>query len=438
MTIIRETLMSRYAIRAARWAAVVIIVIGLSASPALAADGGLVRNWNDLAFAAVRANNASDAQAARLYGMVNAAIYDAVNGTAKVGMPRTAAIVTPPAPQPGDPGSAAAQAAHDVLTALYPSPAASYDAQLVADLGAVADETARSQGQAWGAEVARQVLIARSNDGSSSNETQLGGSGSGVFTAAWSGVQFRNLAPFAIADPDEYVGAGPPALRRKAYAEAFNEVKVLGGASPFDQAKSDTFAYWSLGGRTNQPPGGWLQVAEAVSAERGLSLPETARLFALESMAMADTVAPTYETKYVFHFWRPTTAIQHADTDGNKKTEPAPSWAPRAGSPGSSPEHWSGHSSFSAAGATALAGFFCSDRIRFSLQTDTAPGGQARAYDRFSTAALEAGRSRVYGGLHFQFSNQAGLAAGLGIGSEVLSKALLLRSGPTHQGYCPN
>jgi hypothetical protein len=430
--------MSRYAIRAARWAAVVTVAVGFSASPALAADGGLVRNWNELAFAAVRANNASDAQAARLYAMVNAAMYDAVNGTAAVGMPRHAAIVTPPAPQPGDPGAAAAQAAHDVLTVLYPSHAASYDAQLAADIGAVADETARSQGQDWGREVARQVLTARSNDGSSPNETQLGGSGPGVFTASWSGVQFRNLTPFVIANPDGYVDAGPPALASKAYADAFNEVKVLGSATPFDQAKSDTFAYWSLGGRTNQPPGGWLQVAEAVSAARALSLPDTARLFALQSMAMADTVGPTYETKYVFRFWRPTTAIQQADTDGNKKTDPAPTWAPRAGSPGSSPEHWSGHSSFSAAGATVLAGFFCSDRIRFSLRTDTAPGGQPRAYDRFSTAALEAGRSRVYGGLHFQFSNQAGLVAGLGIGSEVLSKALLLRSGPTHQGYCPN
>jgi hypothetical protein len=430
--------MSRYAIRAARWAAVVTVAIGFSASPALAADGGLVRNWNELAFAAVRGNNASDAQAARLYAMVNAAMYDAVNGSAAVGMPRHAAIVTPPTPQPGDPGAAAAQAAHDILTVLYPSHAASYDAQLAADISAVADETARVQGQDWGGQVAREVLTARSNDGSSPNETQLGGTGPGVFTAAWSGVQFRNLTPFAITDPDAYVGTGPPALASKAYAEAFNEVKVLGSATPPDQAKSDTFAYWSLGGRTNQPPGGWLQVAEAVSADRALSLPDTARLFALESMAMADTVGPTYETKYVFHSWRPTTAIQQADTDGNKKTDAAPTWAPRAGSPGSSPEHWSGHSSFSAAGATVLAGFFCSDRVRFSLRTDSAPGGQPRAYDRFSTAALEAGRSRVYGGLHFQFSNQAGLEAGLRIGGEVLSQALLLRSGPTHHGYCPN
>jgi hypothetical protein len=415
-----------------------VVAAGWSAPAALAAGGGLVRSWNDLAFAAMRANNASDAQAARLYAMVNAAMYDAVNGTATVGSPRYAAIVTPPAPQPGDPGSAAAQAAHDVLTVLYPSHAASYDAQLAADSGAVTDETARSQGQEWGKEVARQVLAARSSDGSSPSESQAGGSGPGVFTASWSGVQFRHLAPFAIADPDGYVSSGPPALGSKAYAEAFNEVKVLGSATPVDQAKSDTFAYWSLGGRTNQPPGGWLQVAEAVSADRVLSLADTARLFALESMAMADTVAPTYGTKYVFHSWRPTTAIQQAGTDANKKTDPDPMWAPRAGSPGSSPEHWSGHSSFSAAGATVLVGFFCSDQIPFSLRTDTAPGGQPRTYDRFSTAALEAGRSRVYGGLHFQFSNQAGLVAGLRIGSEVLSKALLLRSGPTHHGSCPN
>jgi hypothetical protein len=408
-----------------------------STAPAAAADGQLIRDWNDLAFAAVRANNASDAQAARLYAMVDAAMYDAVNGTAAVGMPRQAAIVAPASPVPGDPGAAAAQAAHDLLNTLYPRSDSAYDDQLSADVAAAPDPTAASQGQEWGKTVASQVLAARSNDGSSPNQDQLGGSGPGVFPLKWSGTQFRNLAPFVIADPDAYVSSGPPALDSRAYTDAFNEVKQIGSAAIPDQAKSDTFAYWSLGGRTNQPPGGWLQAAEAVSAARSLSLPDAARLFALESMAMADTVGPTYKTKYVFHSWRPTTAIQQADTDGNRHTVADPSWAPRAGSPGSSPEHWSGHSSFSAAGSDVLAGFFCTDRIPFALVTDTAPGGQARTYDKFSTAAAEAGRSRVFGGLHFQFSNQAGLAAGRAIASEVLSKALLLRSGPTHHGKCP-
>src|SRR5262249_30372696 len=149
-----------------------------------------------------------------------------------------------------------------------------------------------------------------------------------------------------------------------------------------------------------------------------LDLPETARLFALLSMAMCDTVAPTYQTKFLFHAWRPATAIREADTDGNPNTDKEGGWSPRAGGIGGTPEHWSGHSSFSGAAARVLAGFFCNDNISFTLVTDSAPGGQARSYTSFSAAEIEAGRSRVVGGIHFEFSNQAGLAAGHGVAAE--------------------
>jgi hypothetical protein len=142
-------------------------------------------------------------------------------------------------------------------------------------------------------------------------------------------------------------------------------------------------------------------------------------------------------TKFVFNAWRPATAIREADTDDNPNTVADPSWAPRGGGIGANPEHWSGHSIFSAAAATILAGYFCDDSISFSLTTDSAPGGSARTYPSFSAAAAEAGTSRVIGGVHFEFSNQAGLAAGQAIAREILVHKLLRRHGPTHFGSCP-
>lgn len=130
-------------------------------------------------------------------------------------------------------------------------------------------------------------------------------------------------------------------------------------------------------------------------------------------------------------------AIREADTDGNPLTTPDAAWSPRGGGMGGNPEHWSGHSSFSAAAAAVLRGFFCEDAIRFRLTTDSAPGGLAREYPSFSAAATEAGISRVVGGVHFPFSNQAGLDAGRAVGAEVLRRALLLEHGPTHVGECP-
>jgi hypothetical protein len=168
-------------------------------------------------------------------------------------------------------------------------------------------------------------------------------------------------------------------------------------------------------------------VAGVVSAARSLPLAETARLFALESMALADMAAPTYATKYRYAAWRPETAIREADTDGNDATAPDATWVARGGTAGS-PEHWSGHSSFSAAGAAVLAGFFCTDRVRFTLATDSG-AGEARTYPSFSAAALEARRSRVLGGLHFEFSDRAGMVAGVRVAAEVLTTALRLAGG---------
>jgi hypothetical protein len=166
------------------------------------------------------------------------------------------------------------------------------------------------------------------------------------------------------------------------------------------------------------------------------ALPEKARLFALLTMALADTVAPTVTAKVNYQHWRPATAIREADTDGNSATDPDPTWAPRAGGIGGTPQHTSGHSSFSAAGAKILAGFFCRDNISFTHASDSAPSAP-RTYPSFSAAAAEAGRSRVVGGIHFEFGNQDGLTAGRGVATEILSKKLLLKTPPTHLGACP-
>ncbi len=401
-------------------------------------DGSVVRSWNELAFDAVRAGNLSDARAARLYAMVDAAMYDAVNATAG-GAPREAAIVPARRSAAGDPRAAAAAAAHDVLAATFPALVAEYDTQLAEDLAAASSAQQAQRGRQYGAEVASAVLAARSGDGSTPEDVQPGDPSIGTFEQAWPGAQFRFLEPFAIADAGAYVSDGPPPLTSPEYAAAFDEVKALGAASPADPAKRATYDFWALGGRTNQPPGAWLQVAATVSAGQDLSLTATARLFALESMALADTVAPTYATKYAFHSWRPRRAIREAEFDGNPLTEAEPGWSPRGGTAGSSPEYTSGHSSFSSAGAAVLAGFFCNDSLSFSLHTDPTNGIETgtRSYGSFSQAAAEAGLSRVVGGLHFPFSNEDGAVAGRAVAAEVLANALLREHGHTHDGSCP-
>ena len=425
-------------------AAVCLLVPGLaeraSANPP-APPPNTVVTWNQQALDTVRGVPLIDAAGARLYAMVNVAMYDAVNGidVARHVKPRGSALVPPQgAPAFGNRYAAAAAAAHAVLVRLHPDRQAIYDARLAADLEAIGSGPLVSAGLEWGADVGERVFDLRTDDGSTPVESQPGGSGPGQFPASWSNVQFRNLRPFAIADPSVYVTAGPPPLDSVAYAGAFAEVKVLGSAANADAALTNTFLFWVGGTGTAQPPGEWIKIALGVAETRHVvdSLSDTARLMTLLSMAMADAVAPTFTTKFQYHAWRPGTAIRLADIDGNPLTEADPAWTPRAGGVGSSPEHTSGHSSFAGAASTALRGFFCQDRVAFTLPSDSQPG-QSRTYPSFSAAETEAGRSRVFGGIHFEFSNQAGLETGRGVAREVLAGALLPLHGPTHDGECP-
>jgi hypothetical protein len=423
------------------------VVLGLVGSalgaPATAQSGQVdidgVRGWNELTLTAVRANRATDADAARLYAMVNVAMYDAVGGItrSRTRSSRAPALVPGTGPRSGDEQAAAVAAAHAVLVRLDAPRAADYDTRLAADLARLGDGHGVMSGADWGRQVGERVVVARADDGSTPVETQPAGTGPGVFRAAWSGVQYRNVRPFAVADPSRYVPVAPPALDSVPYAAAFAEVAVLGNAALLAPDLLATFQFWSLPAGSDQPPGEWLRVALTVAADRRLPLAEQVRLTALLTMALADATVPTVATKYTYRHWRPTTAIREADTDGNPSTPADPAWAARAGSVGGTPEYVSGHSSYSAAGATVLAGFFCTDAIPFTLATDSAPGGAARSYPGFSAAAAEAGRSRVFGGQHFEFSNQAGLGIGRGVAGEVLATRLLRTTGPTHFGACP-
>jgi membrane-associated phospholipid phosphatase len=365
--------------------------------------------------------------------MLNVAVYDAVNGLAHPA--RAHALVPGPGPHGADPRAAAVAAAHGVLVRLDPDRTATYETRLSTDLAALRPGRQRDAGVRWGREVAERVVASRADDGSTPVRSQPAGSGPGVFRAEWSGVQYRDVRPFAVVDPSAYVPGPPPAVESLDYAAAFAEAALLGDAGIPAPDKLATFQFWSVPAGTDQPAGEWVKIA--LTASHGLSLPASARLLALLTMTLADTTIPTVATKSTYRRWRPATAIREADTDGNPFTQPNPGWAPRAGGIGGTPEYPSGHSSYSGAAAAVLAGFFCTDDIRFTHTTDTAPGGRPRTYPSFSAAAAEAGRSRVFGGQHFEFSDQAGFAIGRGVAAEVLATRLLKRAGPTHHGTCP-
>src|SRR5262249_22154030 len=137
---------------------------------------------------------------------------------------------------------------------------------------------------------------------------------------------------------------------------------------------------------------------------------ENARLFAELNVAMTDAGISCFDAKYNYSFWRPVTGIREAANDGNPDTEADPAWTPLIVTP-PFPSYTSAHSTVSGAAAAVLADFFGTDEVSFTLPSQN-PAVAARSYTSFFQAAAESAVSRLYGGIHWTFDNNAGLTAG--------------------------
>jgi hypothetical protein len=236
---------------------------------------------------------------------------------------------------------------------------------------------------------------------------------------------WRYVKLFAIPDTEPFVPPPPPALTSEEYARDFNQVKILGERnSPVRTAEQSLIAvFWSDFSYTAMPPGHWHEIAATIAAQAGLSLPDTARLFALLSLAQADAGIVCWEAKYRYNFWRPVTAIQRADEDGNPDTAADPAWDHYLVAP-NFPEYTSGHSTFSKASAEVLTWFFGTDAITFPTISDSVPG-VTRTFHSLAACADEVGMSRIYGGIHFEFANREGKRSGAKVAHYVLANYLL-------------
>ena len=308
-------------------------------------------------------------------------------------------------------------------SALVPSQQAALDAALAAELAAVQDGDLVA-GEIWGRYVGEQVVTLRATDGTEMALTIPAGTAVGEHRAAFD-ARFRNMTPFGVRNLDRYRSGPPPALTSEAYAQAFNDVKTL-GQQDADDERNAIAQFWLVEGGTTREPGTWIQalvaIVEQMRTDRSLS--DTARIFARVGMAIADGVAASWDTKATFFTWRPFFAIREADLDGNPDTEADPSWTPRNISIGASPEWTSGLSTFSGAASAVIEAFYFPRRVSFCFATDPAPA--PRCYNSPLAAAIEAGRSRIYQGIHFQFSNEEGRRVGRRIGLEVALTRLRL------------
>jgi membrane-associated phospholipid phosphatase len=236
--------------------------------------------------------------------------------------------------------------------------------------------------------------------------------------------QWGSVTPFCIPSDSAFRAPPPPALTSADYTAAFNEVQSLGAADSTTRTaeQSQIARFWYGAAGTYTATGYWNQIAQEVAQERGDSLVQDARLFALLNLAQADASFAVWDAKYTYNFWRPVTAIRAADTDGNPDTAPDAAWTSFKGTP-PFPSYVSGHSGHSAAAAAVLAAYFETDAVPFTLSTDSLPG-VTRSYPSFSAAAHEVSDSRVFAGIHWRFDVAAGEALGYEVGNYVANNWL--------------
>jgi membrane-associated phospholipid phosphatase len=394
---------------------------------AAAARADVVLDWNEVLLDAIRVDKTAPPKAARAMACVNVSMYDAVNGIVGGSAPYA---VTDPAPAGASAEAAAVAAAYTSLVALFPAQQATFDAAKAVSLAAIPNGQAKVTGLKWGELVAEAILELRANDHSGDTdiwEAPLGGGWWLATPPAFAPPLLPNwphVTPWAMISGTEFRPPAPPSPNSAEYLAAFREVKRIGRVnSPNRTAEQTQIAlFWADGAGTETPPGHWITIASGLSRDRGLSLAENARLFALLSITVADAAVVAWDVKYAYNNWRPVTGIQHADQDGNPATEPEPGWLPLLATP-PFPSYISGHSTFSAASARILAHYFGTDAIAFSTTSDGLPG-VTRSFSRLSQAAAEAGQSRIYGGIHWQFDNQAGLESGAALADFVFFNEL--------------
>ncbi|MDQ3255477.1 MAG: vanadium-dependent haloperoxidase [Acidobacteriota bacterium] len=389
------------------WRGIAILAILLATSASVRADA--VTDWNAIAVQATITGGRPTPTGVIDIAIVHAAVYDAVQAIERRYEPYY--VEVPGAS--GSPVAAAAKAAHDVLVNRFPAQAASLDEtykQYLLNHGLAETDP----GVAVGATAAAGIIALRACDGSFPSPAPtpfIGGAGVGVWrptppgfapmVAPWLG----NVTPFTLTRPSQFRADPPPALTSRRYAEDYNEVKAVGALTGSSRTpeQTDLAHFWAA-----NYPVLWNQVLRDIADAHVDNIAESARLFALADLAMADAIITAWNSKNYYVFWRPITAIQEGNNDGNPRTAGDPTWLPLIINP-PYPDHTSGANAITSAATRALEHFFGTDHMTFSVTTpNTGPTIEdTRTYNRFSDAAQDVVDARIYEGIHFRFADEA-------------------------------
>lgn len=375
------------ALRAALGAVVLLSACeGGPTTPRLGSDPGIPAAvaWNEVLTQSVAAHPWTPPHAARAFAYFGVAQLEAVlelEGGAGEGstVAERAAI-----------GAASAR----LLRKLYPmeeARIASAVDRIGPRAGASVSQALIDIGRAAGIRAAERTIARALSDGGDAEWTGTVPTGTGMW---FSNPTEQPLAPMAgemlpwtMADVEEFMPPPPPAFGSAEFQESLAEVSALSKARTAEMIRIARF--YEYGPGTSSPAGQYVELAGELIVQDGLSEGEAARVYAILGVAMADAGIVAWRAKYLYWLLRPS----HADPEMITMPIGLPNF----------PAYPSGHSSFSGAAEVVLSAFFPAD---------------AAELHRF---AEENGLSRIYGGVHYDFDNTAGLEIGRRIAPLALS-----------------
>lgn len=438
----------------------------------------LIVEWNDLALNAVRIVKPGPPMVARSLGILHKAIFDAWAAYDALAKPVKSTVPRRPAGQrtQANKDAAVSMAAYRALADQFPTMEPTFATKLVAmglnpadtsinvntpvgvgnvaaaavlafhqtdnanQAGNYADTTGYTPVNAPMVPVLPAPVDAIANPGRWQPLTYL--RDSNPATPAYIGPQWGTVKPFALTSGNQFRPSAPQSVTSQGFLDqAKHVIDVQAHLTPRQKVIAE---YWADGPNSELPPGHWTMFATYVVTRDALTFDNTVKLFFAVTSAIADAAIATWEAKRFYDYVRPITAIRHLFRGKTIRAWGGPgkgvvemdgaSWRPFQVPTFPTPpfaEYTSGHSAFSMAAAVALRRFTGSDRFgHFYAQATPLKADPAEPvtdvvlhWETFTQAAMEAGESRLYGGIHFYEGNVAGLDLGTKVGDAAFTVA---------------
>lgn len=350
-------------------------------------ESGAAVYWNAVARGLVFDRSFNPFQAIRGFAALGAAQYNAAvaaeSSRDREGKPSVRAAI--------------AGASVVVLTYLFPLDAAALTGQLAAFYASPAwpgeEHTDRAAGEAIGRAIGQGLVTRATTDGFFGAWSGTVPVGPGIWFSSASppaapvGPQFGQAKTYFLQSGDQFRLPPPPAFGSAEFQAALDEVRHISDTRTTEQ---DALAkFWDRPPGLKVPPSYWNKTAGDLAVQYHLDEVKAAHLFALVDMTGFDAIVASHDSKYFYWLLRPTQADPAITL-----SVPLPNF----------PSYPSNHAALSAAMAAILGHSFPAEQVRLAGLAD------------------EAALSRVYGGIHYRFDGEAGLALGRQVADWAWSK----------------